>query len=71
MALDPAVRAALESVLASEPDNAAVLWERADNLRQWGKTDEARAVLRRLADGQWPEQHRGVQERARWELEQK
>jgi predicted Zn-dependent protease len=62
---------AFRVAVAAEPDNADLLWERAQTLRQAGRADEARGVLRRLAQGAWPERYRGVQDRARWDLEQK
>jgi tetratricopeptide (TPR) repeat protein len=63
--------AAFQVAAAAEPDNAAVLWERAQTLRQAGKAEEARTVLRRLVEGDWPESYRGIQDRARRELEVK
>jgi tetratricopeptide (TPR) repeat protein len=51
-----------------DPDDALLVWQRAQNLRQAGKADEADALLHRLADGQWHEQYAPVQARARWQL---
>jgi tetratricopeptide (TPR) repeat protein len=57
--------------VTAEPDNPQVLWEQAHNLRQAGKVAEGRAKLSQIAERTWPEEYRGVRERAKWELEQK
>jgi Flp pilus assembly protein TadD len=62
---DRALRAACEA----EPTNAQLLWERAQNLRQSGRLKQARALYRRLAEGDWQRRFRGLQDQARWQLE--
>src|SRR5262249_46985876 len=59
---------AFRHAVAAEPENAQVLWERAQNLVQSGRHHEARRLLRQLAEGTWPEQYRNVQEQARQQL---
>ena len=51
----------------AEPTNAQLLWDRAQNLRQAGKLAEERAVLRRIADGQWQPRFNWIQSQARWQ----
>jgi tetratricopeptide (TPR) repeat protein len=61
---------AFAAATATDPDHAEALWERAQNLRQAGRTDEADRLLRRLADQDWPAA-RGIREQARWWLQGK
>jgi tetratricopeptide (TPR) repeat protein len=61
---DRAYTAAFEA----EPTNAQLLWDRAQNLRQAGKTVKAAQMLRRLAEGQWQPRFQGLQAQARWQL---
>jgi ferric-dicitrate binding protein FerR (iron transport regulator)/tetratricopeptide (TPR) repeat protein len=61
---DRAYRLAAEA----DPSNAGVLWERVQSLEQAGRTAEARRVLRRIADGTWPEPYRELQRQARSRL---
>src|SRR5207237_3019690 len=46
---DRAYRAASES----EPTDPQILWDRAQNLRQLGKQQEATTLVRRIAEGTW------------------
>jgi tetratricopeptide (TPR) repeat protein len=48
-----------------QPDNAQVVWDRAQMLETTGKTKEARRLFQRIADGQWAEQYDGLKARAR------
>ncbi len=65
--LDTAERA-YAVACAGEPGDALLLWDRAQNLRQAGRTAEAGALLRKLADGQWPAQFAPLRELARSQL---
>lgn len=56
---------AYAQAFAAESTNAQVLWDRAQNLLQVGRQEEARGVLRQLANGEWQPRFAGVQERAR------
>jgi len=58
---DRAFKAAFES----EPTNAQILWDRAQNLRQSGKTVAAERLMRQLADGRWEPRFQGLQNQAR------
>jgi tetratricopeptide (TPR) repeat protein len=58
---DNAYAAAAEA----DPTNAAILWDRAHNLTQAGRLDLAAPLYRRLAEGRWAPEYRGLQEQAR------
>jgi len=45
------------------------LWDRARNLRQAGRLEEARKLLRQLVDGSWQPRFRSLQRQARWQLD--
>jgi tetratricopeptide (TPR) repeat protein len=60
---------AFQAAAEDHPDNAQVLWERAQNLRQANQTEQATAVLRRIASRTWPSEYHGVQTQARRVLE--
>jgi ferric-dicitrate binding protein FerR (iron transport regulator) len=62
---DRAYAAAFEA----EPTNAQILWDRADNLRQTGKTEEARRLMRQIADTNWQPRFQSIRAQARWQLE--
>jgi hypothetical protein len=62
---DKAFKAAYES----EPTNAQILWDRAQNLRQAGKTGPARELLRRIATGQWQPRFQGLVGQAKMQLQ--
>ncbi len=59
---------AYAAACAAEPGDALLLWERARNLRQAGRTTESVALLRRLVDEEWPGDAARVRDRARWQL---
>jgi tetratricopeptide (TPR) repeat protein len=61
---DRAYRAAFET----EPTNAQILWDRAQNLKQAGKLVDAQKLFRQLAEGQWQPRFNWLQTQARWEL---
>jgi len=61
---DLADRAYAEAVTA-EPTNAQLLWDRAVNLQQLGRRDEARRLFRQLAEGTWQPRFGWLQEQAR------
>jgi ferric-dicitrate binding protein FerR (iron transport regulator) len=52
----------------ADPTNAQVLWDRAHNLTQAGRLTQAAPLYRRLADGPWAPEYRGLQEQARTRL---
>ncbi len=56
---------ALAAALAADPNDASLVWDRAQNWQQAGRPQEARRQMRRLAEGEWPAQHRALQDRAR------
>ena len=58
---DRAYRAASEA----EPTDPQILWDRAQNLRQLGKQQEATALVRRIAEGTWQPRFAGLQLQAR------
>jgi ferric-dicitrate binding protein FerR (iron transport regulator) len=51
-----------------DPDDALLVWERAQNLRQAGTAEEAERLLHRLAEEKWPGKFEPVRERAKWQL---
>jgi len=53
---------------AADPDNAQLLWDRAQNLRQAGRAEQATDLFRALAGRDWPNAP-GVRTRAQWQLE--
>jgi tetratricopeptide (TPR) repeat protein len=59
---------ALASAAAAEPTNAQLLWDRATNLRQAGRREDARKLLRHLADGTWQPRFAALQRQAQWQL---
>jgi tetratricopeptide (TPR) repeat protein len=52
----------------AEATNAQILWDRAQNLRQAGKLDEAHKVLTQLADGKWQPRFNWLKEQARGQV---
>jgi ferric-dicitrate binding protein FerR (iron transport regulator) len=52
----------------SERTNAQILWDRAQNLQQSGKFEQARAVYRQLADGTWQPRFQWMAQQARAQL---
>jgi tetratricopeptide (TPR) repeat protein len=61
---DRAYAAAFEA----EPTNAQILWDRAQTLRQAGRTTEARRLLRQIAEGTWQPRFLGLQAQARAQI---
>src|SRR5262249_50616757 len=59
--LDLADRAAYDA----EPTNAQILWDRAQNLRRLGKTVEASALFRQIAEGTWQPRFQGLVNQAK------
>jgi tetratricopeptide (TPR) repeat protein len=53
----------------ADPANALLLWERAQNLRQAGRAEQAEHLLRRLAGAKWPTPSQGISTRVRREFE--
>jgi tetratricopeptide (TPR) repeat protein len=53
---------------AADPDNAQLLWDRAQNLRQAGHAAQAEGLFRTLAGRDWRSSP-GIRTRARWQLE--
>ncbi len=58
------------SAYETEPTNAQILWDRAQNLRQAGKTVAARTVLTQIADGAWQPRFQSLQAQARLQLQE-
>jgi ferric-dicitrate binding protein FerR (iron transport regulator)/tetratricopeptide (TPR) repeat protein len=44
---------AYATAFETQPDNPHLLWDRAQNLRQAGRNEEAKKLLRQIADGDW------------------
>jgi len=44
------------------------VWDRAVNLRQAGRLEESRKLLRQLAEGTWQPRFAALQKQARWQL---
>ncbi len=64
---DRAYAAAFEA----EPTDAQILWDRAHNLRQAGKSAEAQKLYRQLAEGDWQPRFNWVRTQAKWQLEKR
>jgi autotransporter-associated beta strand protein len=62
--LDLAQRA-YASAFEAEGTNAQILWDRAQVLQQLGRSDEAQALVTRVATGPWPRQYNAIQQQAR------
>jgi tetratricopeptide (TPR) repeat protein len=65
--LDLADRAYM-AAFEAEPTNAQILWDRAQNLRQGGKTLAAHRLLQQLAEGKWQPRFEWLKTQARWEV---
>jgi ferric-dicitrate binding protein FerR (iron transport regulator)/tetratricopeptide (TPR) repeat protein len=61
---------AYATAFETQPDNPHLLWDRAQNLRQSGKTDDAKTLLRQIADGNWKPEYRWMKEQARRQAEE-
>jgi cytochrome c-type biogenesis protein CcmH/NrfG len=62
---------AYEAAFEREGSNAQVLWDRAENLRQAGRTAAARKLYKQIADGTWQPRFEAVKQRAKWAVEGK
>ncbi len=62
---DRAYRAAADA----EPTDPQLLWDRAQNLKQLGKHQEAQQLVRRIAEGSWQPRFQGLQGQAKHVLE--
>jgi ferric-dicitrate binding protein FerR (iron transport regulator)/tetratricopeptide (TPR) repeat protein len=60
---------AYATAFEAEQTNAQILWDRAQNLQQVGRLEEARRVYRQLAEGTWQERFRRLQQQARGHLD--
>jgi tetratricopeptide (TPR) repeat protein len=60
---------AYTSAYETEPTNAQILWDRAQNLRQAGRTVEAQRLLRQIAEGQWQPRFQGLKAQARMQVQ--
>jgi tetratricopeptide (TPR) repeat protein len=58
---DRAYRAASEA----EPTDGQLVWDRAQNLKQMGKQQEAQQLVRRIAEGSWQPRFQGLHAQAR------
>jgi ferric-dicitrate binding protein FerR (iron transport regulator) len=56
---------ALASAFDAEPTNAQLLWDRAEGLMQASRIEDARAVYRVLAEGNWQPRFQGLQNEAK------
>jgi len=61
---------AYATAFETQPDNPHLLWDRAQNLRQSGKTDDAKKLLRQIADGDWKSEFRWMKDQARHQAEE-
>jgi ferric-dicitrate binding protein FerR (iron transport regulator) len=52
-----------------DPDNALLLWQRAQNLRGTSRAAESLPLLRQLAEGEWPKSYQWIRAQARWQLD--
>jgi len=69
--LDLADRAYYAAAFEAEPTDAQILWDRAQNLRQAGKTAEAQKLYRQLAEGDWQPRFNWVRTQAKWQMEKR
>jgi hypothetical protein len=53
----------------SESTNPQILWDRAQNLLNLGRVNEARQLWRQIAEGSWQERFQTLIPQARWHLE--
>jgi ferric-dicitrate binding protein FerR (iron transport regulator) len=64
---DRAFRAAAQA----EPTDPQLLWDRAQNLKQLGKRQDAQQLVRRIAEGTWQPRFQGLQSQARHLLDRR
>jgi tetratricopeptide (TPR) repeat protein len=62
---------AYTAAFEAEPTNAQTLWDRAQNLRQIGRTVEAARLFRQIAEGQWQPRFQGLQAQARLQSQER
>jgi tetratricopeptide (TPR) repeat protein len=60
---------AYEAAFEREGSNAQILWDRAENLREAGRTAAARQVYRQIAEGSWQPRFASLKEQAKWAME--
>jgi tetratricopeptide (TPR) repeat protein len=66
---DPALaELAYKAAFEAEPGNAQTLWDRAENLQQSGKTVQAQALYRQIAEGKWGPMYSGLVAQAKLRL---
>jgi len=56
---------AYRAAAAAEPTDPQILWDRAQNLKQLGKHQEAQQLVRQIADGAWQPRFQGLQSQAK------
>jgi predicted Zn-dependent protease len=56
---------AYQAAAEAEPTDPQLLWDRARNLKQLGKQQQARELVRRIAEGTWQPRFQGLQAQAR------
>jgi len=61
---DDLAQRAYASAFEAESTNAQILWDRAQLLQQRGRSDRARAIYRRIAEGTWQPNYRSLQDQA-------
>jgi tetratricopeptide (TPR) repeat protein len=59
---------AYKSAFETEPTNAQILWDRAENLRRLGKNVEAATLFRQIAEGTWQPRFQGLVNQARTQV---
>jgi tetratricopeptide (TPR) repeat protein len=62
---------AYQAAFDAEPTNAQILWDRAQNLRQMDRMQEAQDLLRKLAEEKWQPRFSWIQQQARRQLEKR
>jgi len=60
---------AYASAFEAEATNAQILWDRAQVLLEAGRNDDAKRLMRQVADGEWPRQFNWIQTRAKQYVE--
>jgi Flp pilus assembly protein TadD len=60
---------AYQSAFERESTNAQILWDRAENLRQAGRQEQATKLYRQIASTDWQPRFASLKEQARWQVE--
>jgi tetratricopeptide (TPR) repeat protein len=60
---------AYASAFEAEGTNAQILWDRAQTLLEAGRKEDAKKLLRQVAEGEWPPQFNWIQTRAKQYVE--